>query len=168
MIRGISVGLRLAVVACVTIPSKTAPKSAAGEKTSKHTRTSCPVTPPDRLAPTNEGSSVFQGWISDRKPALRVGLWPDGTVVFTPGGPGSTEPDGSLSMKFPWWREGGIRGKLRIHGRRLDALAPPLRAAIPDGYADTGFQSAALIFPTEGCWEVTGEVADTRLTFVPE
>jgi hypothetical protein len=43
---------------------------------------------------------------------------------------------------------------------------PPLRARIPDGYGDTGFQATALIFPTEGCWEVTGEVGDTRLTFL--
>ena len=32
--------------------------------------------------------------------------------------------------------------------------------------ATTGFQATALIFPTEGCWEVTGEVADTRVKFV--
>jgi hypothetical protein len=74
------------------------------------------------------------------------------------------DSDGSLSMKFPWWR--GVRGKLIIEGRRLDASAPPLRASIPEGYGDTGFQATALIFPTEGCWEVTGKVGETRLTFV--
>ena len=35
---------------------------------------------------------------------LATSLWPDGTVVFKPGGPGSVEEDGSLSMKFPWTR----------------------------------------------------------------
>ena len=130
MIRGICVGLLLVLLVCVTIPTKTAPSQPQLRKTNKHTRTSCPVTPPDKLAPTSEGSSAFQGLISQRKPALRVGLWPDGTVVFTPGGPGSIEPDGSLGMKFPWWREGGLRGKLRIHGQGLDAPAPPLRASI--------------------------------------
>jgi len=69
-------------------------------------------------------------------------------------------------MKFGWTRGEGLRGKLKIRGRRLDAPAPPLRADIPNGYGDTGFQATALIFPTEGCWEVTGEVADTRVTFV--
>jgi len=69
-------------------------------------------------------------------------------------------------MKFGWTRGEGVRGKLKIHGRRLDAAAPPLRARIPDGYGETGFQATALIFPTEGCWEVTGEVGETRLTFV--
>ena len=41
-----------------------------------------------------------------------------------------------------------------------------LRARIPDGYGDTGFQATALIFPTEGCGEVTGEVGETSLTLV--
>jgi hypothetical protein len=74
------------------------------------------------------------------------------------------DSDGSLSMKFPWWR--GVRGKLTIEGKRLDATAPPLRANIPEGYGDTGFQSTALVFPTEGCWEVTGKVGKVSLTFV--
>ena len=66
-------------------------------------------------------------------------------------------------MKFPWWRGAGLRGKLTIHGRRRDAAAPPLLADIPNGYGDPGFQATALVFPTEGCWEVTGQVADTSL-----
>jgi hypothetical protein len=57
-------------------------------------------------------------------------------------------------------------GKLTIHGKRLDASAPPLRADIPEGYGDTGFQATGLIFPTEGCWEVTGKVGQTSVTFV--
>jgi hypothetical protein len=67
-------------------------------------------------------------------------------------------------MKFLWWR--GVRGKLTIQGQRLDAPAPPLRADIPGGYGDTGFQATGLIFPTEGCWEVTGKVGESSLTFV--
>ena len=84
-------------------------------------------------------------------------------MVFSqPRGPGLVLEDGSLSMKFPWWR--GVKGKLTIAGRRLDGSVPPLRARIPDGYGDIGFQATALIFPTEGCWEVTGKVGDTSLT----
>jgi hypothetical protein len=84
--------------------------------------------------------------------------------VFEPKGSGFIRPDGSLLMKWPWWR--GARGKLSIEGRRLDAPAPPLRSAIPDGYGDAGFQATALNFPTEGCWEVTGKVGEAGLTFV--
>jgi len=91
-------------------------------------------------------------------------LYPEGTVVFEPGGPGFVEPDGSLPMKFPWWRR--IRGQRRIEGRRLDAPAPALRAHIPSGYGDIGFQATSLIFSTEGCWEVTGWVGNASMTLV--
>jgi hypothetical protein len=67
-------------------------------------------------------------------------------------------------MKFGWWR--GVSGQLSIQGRRLDGPAPPLRAEVPDGYGDTGFQASGVIFPTEGCWEITGQVGAARLTFV--
>ena len=94
-------------------------------------------------------------------------LWPDGTIVFQRDRLGSQLlPDGSVRVKIGWFRGPGLRGKLTIHGKRLDAPAPPLRASISDGMGDTGFQATSLLFPTEGCWEVTGEVGDTRLTFV--
>ena len=95
---------------------------------------------------------------------LSTGLWSDGTVVFRPGGPGFLTADGALGMKWGWRR--AIRGRLVIEGWRLDGAAPPLRADIPAGYGDFGFQSSALIFPTPGCWEVTGSVGQASLTFV--
>ena len=69
-------------------------------------------------------------------------------------------------MKFPWFRAAGLKGRLTVTGRRLDVAAPPLKAVIPNGYLDKGFQATGLIFPTEGCWEITGKVGDTTLTFV--
>jgi hypothetical protein len=108
----------------------------------------------EQLSPEVYGNGMLSVWLG----------WPDGTVVFKPGGAGFVLPDGSLSMKFGWER--GVRGALVIDGHRLDAPAPPLRANIPRGYGDIGFQSTALIFPTPGCWEVTGHVRDARLTFV--
>ena len=125
----------------------------------------CPVTLPSK-AP-DEARNLFGACCAHWNGQLFVGgLWPDGTVVFRPHGPGSIDPDGSLGMKFGWYRGEGLHGKLIIHGKRLDASAPPLRAFIPEGYADTGFQATGIIFPTEGCWQVTGEVAYARLTFV--
>ena len=126
---------------------------------SAHTPAGCPVTKPNGT--TYQGHRVEN---SHGNGALWTGLWSDGTVVFRPGGPGFVHRDGSLSMKFGWYR--GVRGKLTIQGRRLDGPAPPLRARIPEGYGDIGFQSTALIFPTEGCWEVTGKVGEASLTFV--
>jgi len=124
------------------------------------TSAACPLTKPNGSRPPGERSGA--GYYGNG--ALWTVPYPDGTVVFRPGGPGFVLPDGSLSMKFPWWR--GVRGELTIQGRRLDALAPPLRASIPGGYGDTGFQATSLIFPTVGCWEVTGKVGDASLTFV--
>lgn len=95
---------------------------------------------------------------------ISVWLWPDGTVVFKPGGSGFVTRDGSLGMKFAWRR--GVSGQLRIEGHRLDATAPPLRAEVPSGYGDRGFQASYVIFPTPGCWEVTGRVGDASVTFV--
>jgi hypothetical protein len=100
----------------------------------------CPVTiangsqPPDKhyQAPTSHGNN-----------SLWVILWPEGKVLITPD---QVEPDGSLGMKFPWYR--GVPGKLVIEGRRLDKSAPPLRANIPDGYGEIGFQSTGIYFPT--------------------
>jgi hypothetical protein len=67
-------------------------------------------------------------------------------------------------MKFWWTRY--IKGQLTIDGHRLDGSAPPLRAHIPAGYGDIGFQATGLIFPTPGCWEATGHVENGHLTFV--
>jgi hypothetical protein len=92
------------------------------------------------------------------------GLWPEGTVVFKPGGAGFVTQKGSLGMKFGWRR--AVSGQLTIEGRRLDAAAPPLRAEVPGGYGDRGFQATYVIFPTPGCWEVTGRVGDASVTFV--
>jgi hypothetical protein len=100
----------------------------------------------------------------------------DGRIIFRPNGSGSIEPDGSLAIKWPWYRN-NIKGQVVVEGRRLDASAPPLRAvmgcchdrdtAVPGCcYGDTGFIAGALIFPTEGCWEVTGRVGNHSLTFV--
>jgi hypothetical protein len=72
---------------------------------------------------------------------------------------------GEIFMKFPWDR--GVRGQLVITGRRLDADTPALRAHLSD-YGSSGFQPSALIFPTEGCWEVRGTVGRSSLTFVNE
>jgi hypothetical protein len=143
----------------------------AQNRTSGHTTLSaCAVTLPNGSEPpgvfTHHGPNDNPGSKSYLygNGKLWTTLGPNGTVEFRTGGPGSVDSDGSLGMKFPWWR--GTRGKLTIEGKRLDGSAPPLRAHIPDGYGDTGFQSTALIFPTAGCWEVTGKVGDASLTFV--
>lgn len=121
----------------------------------------CVVTRPNGSSPTD--ASPSDRFFGNGK--LWVELWRDGNIVFRPGGPGFIRHDGSLSMKFAWWR--GVSGQLTICGHRLDSPAPPLRFSVPSGYGKLGFQPSMLTFPTEGCWEVTGRIDNTAtLTFV--
>ena len=161
----ISHGTFLILLVSVPFGTKAIPQSTESRNVNKTVPATCPVTLPRKAPPEAQG--LFGAGAAHWNGSLFVGgLWPDGTIVFQPGGPGFILPDGSLSMKFGWLRGAGLRGKLTIHGKRLDAAAPPLRANIPEGYGDTGFQATGLIFPTEGCWEVTGEVGDTSVTFI--
>jgi LysM repeat protein len=121
----------------------------------------CPVTLPNGRQPygkTGEEDPNFHG-----NNQLWTKLWPNGKIYML-----ATDqlPDGSFSQK--WYFERGVSGALIIDGHRLDAEAAPLRADIPEGYGDTGLQVLSLIFPTTGCWEVTGRVGDASLTFVTE
>jgi hypothetical protein len=124
---------------------------------------SCAVTRPNGVVAgggEKDSNSYGNGQVS----VGPFGLWPDGTVVFKPGGAGFVTRDGSLGMKFGWRR--GVPGRLEIEGRRLDEAASPLRAEVPNGYGDLGCQATYVIFPTPGCWEVTGRVGRASVTFV--
>ena len=123
------------------------------------TAASCPVTRPNGQVPPGEQPDAQ----SYGNGALWTILWRDGTVIFEPDGSGFLLANGSLKMKFPWWRS--VSDPLTITGKRLDAPAAPLRAEIPAGYSGR-FQATSLVFPTEGCWEVTGRVGEASLTFV--
>lgn len=117
----------------------------------------CSVTTPNGSAPPGEAPSGLHHGNGE--------LW----VVIAYGGrivadESMIQPDGSVRVKFPWWR--GVSGQLEIVGRRLDASSPRLQAGVPSGYGDIGFQSTAVFFPTEGCWEITGRVGNAELTFI--
>jgi len=117
----------------------------------------CDVTIANGLTPPGEKPSPnYHG-----NGSIWTALFPKGRLVATAD---DVQSDGSIAMKFPWFR--AVRGSLLVTGRRLDGPAPPLRADVTPGYGDTGFQSTELIFPTEGCWEVTGMVGGNHLTFV--
>jgi hypothetical protein len=123
----------------------------------------CPVTLPPEGP---NGPQMLRG-ASVNGHILWVSLFGrDGTVLFRKGGPGFILPNGSLQMKFLWAKGGGLRGALTVHGKRLDAPAPALSADIDNEYVNQDYQPSYLIFPTAGCWQVTGEVADARVTFV--
>ena len=150
--------IMLGLVSTILISVKALPQSAAP------TNTPCAVTRTNGLGLTHDVGQGRAGNHGNEKRTIATTLWPDGTIVFKPGGAGCLEDDGAMWMKWPWWHEGKNK-RLTIQGHRLDGEAPPLRARIPDGYSGE-FQSSALIFPTPGCWQVTGTVEDQTLTFV--
>lgn len=115
------------------------------------------TTPADSCPVTRSDEGIFGN------DYLQVGVPPDGTLVFKPGGPGFVDRDGALGIKFGWNRL--VPGRLQVGGRRLDGEAPPARMYLSD-YGEHGFQATYLVFPTPGCWEITGGVGDARLTFV--
>jgi len=118
---------------------------------------SCPVTLPNGNPPPGQSRSLtYHG-----NGRLWTNLLPNGVLVP----PENIRPDGKLTYNWWWWR--GQRGPLSIEGRRLDDLTtPPLEAEITPGFGDSGYQDSWLIFPSEGCWEVTGKVGNSTLTFV--
>ena len=114
----------------------------------------CPVTVVNGGKGGSYGNDVLEVWLA-----------PQGRFVFKPGGPGFVDSDGALGIKFPWKPK--KKGRLEVGGRRLDGEAKPVRAYIPaHDYAGTGGGPGYLVFPTPGCWEVTGYVGDGTLTFV--
>jgi len=124
----------------------------------------CPVTIGHPVPRTAWWRHQLAGWNSAYgNGKLWVGgLWPHGVVIMTRDDVG---PDGRLGMKFGWYRL--TNGYLTITGRRLDAPAPPATGLTFAGsYGTTGFNASGVIFPTEGCWQVTGRVGRVALTFV--
>jgi hypothetical protein len=124
----------------------------------------CTPTKPTGDGPPGEPpSSLYYG-----SGGLRTVLWPRGKIVFEPGGPGESRSDGSLAMKFPFWRDDGVVGDLVITGRSLHRDGLGMTGEVPEGYGREGFQASTLVFPEPGCWEVTATAGSARMTFVTE
>lgn len=126
----------------------------SASQTDKHA--SCPATPANHSMPPGEKSGP--GRYTHGNGRLWVEFGPENPKTFI-------YPDDRF-VKFGWWRGPMAQGKLTIEGRRLDAPASPLAVSIPDGYGDTGFQASGILFPSEGCWAITGKAGNASLTFV--
>ncbi len=148
-----------AVLAACSDSSASAPGAVGPTQPSDSVLTDgCPVTIPNGSNPPTEQNPSTA---SHGNGALWTALGPGGKIVATPN---YVHKDGSIDWKIGWYR--GVRGKLTVTGRRLDAVAPPVQGDYEIDYGDFGFQSGGILFPTEGCWEITGTVGDASLTFV--
>lgn len=69
----------------------------------------------------------------------------------------------SDDYKVLWVRPVGA--ELKITGRRLDGVAPALRADAR-GLPLYTYQTSAIAFPVPGCWEIEGTADKAHLRFV--
>lgn len=121
---------------------------------------SCPITepawvkPPDDAAVSGTPEHGFY-YVNEDRSILASAWWAGLEEEYL-----KASEDG---IKMGWFRPAGA--ELEIIGKRIDGEAPSLDAHVPCCYP-TRFQAAGLIFPTEGCWEITGKADDRLLTFV--
>ncbi|HEX8134974.1 MAG TPA: hypothetical protein VF880_16280 [Actinomycetes bacterium] len=144
-----------AATATTTSPSPTAPSPTAAStpRPGAEGAKRCQVTLPSHVGPPGVSPRDFFGW-GDTYGNGKLwvgGLWPGGVINADAG---FINKDGSVGMKFGWWR--AAPGKLRITGRRLDASAPPARATVPDGYGETGFQASGVDSPPRAAGKSPG------------
>jgi len=153
------------VSACSTLGSRAtrpiSPSAVTSETASGDDARCIPTAPNGQSPPGEPPSELYLG-----NGELYTTLWPNGVVVFEPGGPGEVREDGSLVMKWPFVRGEGVVGRVTVDGRSLHRPGLHVSAEVPDGYGMVGFQAAALVFPEPGCWEVTARAGDAKLTFV--
>jgi hypothetical protein len=126
----------------------------------------CPVTRPvaREEVPQAVVNAVFGDYVGP--PPRNVGHWYGNGALWVelPTGSEVVEPHGELGEKFPWVRL--ARGYLKIRGRRMDGHAPPAEASASRGYGLTGFQASGIVFPTTGCWQITGTIGVRELTVI--
>jgi beta-lactamase regulating signal transducer with metallopeptidase domain len=67
------------------------------------------------------------------------------------------------SVSTIWMRPANT--ELTITARRLDGDAPELTVG-PAAPFSTGYIAIGVVFPTAGCWEVTGKAGNSKLTFI--
>jgi hypothetical protein len=85
-----------------------------------------------------------------------------------------TSSDPTFREKLPFWRQGydphsEPRPNLKVSGKRIDAIAPPLQTNGNGNGSWTKndqFIMTGINFPTAGCWKITGSYNDEELTFV--
>jgi LysM repeat protein len=119
----------------------------------------CPVTQPNGSLPPGTQSSPT---------TADPNLYGNGQIwtVLKPGGQvmipmEHQRPDGSFEITWPWYL--GVQDPLTIEGKNL-YTQDSLQYTLAEPF--NNFQQSTLIFPTLGCWQITGHAGDASLTFV--
>lgn len=129
----------------------------------------CPVTNPSQQTSTLPATIDYEGRFWYGTPDLWTNLPTDGIWWGLP------QDDEGFVQKTVFWRDGYVAidepdPDLTVLGRRLDA--PSITFSFFDatnGWDETGnFMLMGISIPTEGCWEITAEYHDARLTYVVE
>ena len=147
------------VLVLATVSCESTPPSSPSVSTAASAATVCETTHPNGATPPGEQPSPNDYGNG----LLYTILWPNGEILADPS---YIQPDGSIGMKFAWWRapDVGAAGDLKIVGHEITTGAA-VRVEIPAGYGQR-VQPTGLSFPSEGCFEVTGRSRDASLTFV--
>jgi hypothetical protein len=80
--------------------------------------------------------------------------------------------DGSIGTKLFWMPDRDRSLQLAVQGRRLDAPGRMRVLAVSWGYSynasrkGRGSWASAVAFPKAGCWRITGQAGQTRLSYV--
>lgn len=161
------------VIALVLLVASNTP-TVVTRATTDEVPTACPITRPPIhpfVQPVSRSEWLHPGefWFGTRKlwTVLRVdGIW-KGLPHYTPDDP-------TFRQKLFWWRHGDNprdepQPTLTVTGRRLDGPAPPLLVDPISNYwpqPDQTFKVVGINIPTLGCWQLTGQYGDARVTYV--
>jgi hypothetical protein len=132
-----------------------------GDATPAATPFTCPISEPGGKQPPEVANLNKMDGLGNDVLWVSLVMWSEHPGTVEVPNDDHLQPDGRvIEMKWAWYRY--VSGRLTITGQRLDAPAPPLEAVIPDGYGATGFQVSGITFPTDGCWQITGQGGDAK------
>jgi hypothetical protein len=134
----------------------------AGSGATVESGRTCPATVVQtRRPPPGSKGLIAASWYGHN--GLWVDLEPNGVAAY----PNARRlPSGWIETKAVWWRARSAAGRLTIRGKRLYSIRDRMRAQVPEGSGSRGLQPSGLLFPSPGCWKITGKSGGASLSYV--